>query len=32
MGVKGLNKYITRYEKSIIDRISIGEEIENWKM
>lgn len=32
MGVKGLNHFITRFEKSVIDRIDMHEEIENWKM
>lgn len=32
MGVKGLNRYITKFEKSIMERIQMREEIENWKM
>lgn len=32
MGVKGLNHFITRFEKGVIDRIDMREEIENWKM
>ncbi|XP_031641258.1 uncharacterized protein LOC116352656 [Contarinia nasturtii] len=32
MGVKGLNNFITRFEKNIIDRIDMHDEIENWKI
>lgn len=32
MGVKGLTKYIFKFEKSVVEPIDIRTEIENWIM